>query len=152
LESTIQDSIEDVQKIVNVTRIEPRNVHFYTADGWKWKVYLKALELAEAGNLDIGTLIRESFKDDELKARRREVPAFARGVVDDVTRTPAETVKMRIDMGTVNEAKVIEDAASFYEAELGCGVTVASESDPWIHDPENRASRAKPYRPAIYVE
>jgi leucyl-tRNA synthetase len=152
LESTIRDSIEDVQKIVNVTGIEPRNVHFYTADGWKWKVYLKALELAEAGNLDIGTLIRESFKDDELKARRREVPAFARGVVDDVTRTPAETVKMRIDMGTVNEAKVIEDAASFYEAELGCKVTVASESDPWIHDPENRASRAKPYRPAIYVE
>ncbi|NIP37432.1 MAG: hypothetical protein GWN39_20965, partial [Thermoplasmata archaeon] len=45
-----------------------------------------------------------------------------------------------------------EDAASFFEAEFGCGVTVAGESDPWIHDPENRASRAKPYRPAIYVE
>ncbi|NIP37433.1 MAG: class I tRNA ligase family protein, partial [Thermoplasmata archaeon] len=82
LESVIRASIEDVQKIVNVTGIKPGNVHFYTADGWKWKVYLKALELSEAGKLDIGTLIRESFKDDELKARQREVPAYARGVVE----------------------------------------------------------------------
>ena len=151
LESVIRDSIDDVKKIIQVTGIVPRNVHFYTATGWKWKVYMKALELAEAGNLDIGNLIRESFKDEELRTRQKEVPAFARIVAEDAKRTPSDTVRRKIEMGVVNETSLLEDAASFFEKEFGCNVTISNESDPWIEDPENRARRAKPYRPAIYV-
>jgi leucyl-tRNA synthetase len=152
LESVVRTSIEDVQKIVQVTGIRPSRIHFYTASTWKWKVYLNALRMAEAGTLDVGALIRDSFRDEEVKTRTKEVPSFARGVVEDVTRTPAETARRRLGMGLVNESKLLEDAAGFFEAEFGCEVTVENESDPWIHDPENRAPRAKPYRPAIYVE
>ncbi|NQT09192.1 hypothetical protein HQ586_08955, partial [Candidatus Bathyarchaeota archaeon] len=125
---------------------------FYTATGWKWKVYLKAMELAKVGNLDIGTLIRESFKDDELKAHNKEVPAFARVMVEDVKRTPAETLSRRLKMGVVNVTSLLEDASDFFESELKSEVIVGNESDPWIHDPANRSSKAKPFRPAIYVE
>jgi leucyl-tRNA synthetase len=152
LEQVIRDSLEDVQKIIRVTGIEPGKIHFYTATGWKWKVYMNALKLAQGGRLDIGTLIKESFKDEEVKARAKQVPAFARGVIEDVTKTPTETLKRRIEMGVVNESNLIEDASGFFEAEFGCTVSVGNESDPWIEDPSNRASRAKPYRPAIYVE
>jgi leucyl-tRNA synthetase len=152
LEQVIRDNLEDVQKIIRVTGIEPGRIHFYTATGWKWKVYMNALKLAQEGKLDIGTLIKESFKDEEVKARVKQVPAFARGVVEDVTKTPAETVRRRIGMGVINESTLIEDASSFFESEFGCPVSVGNESDPWIEDPANRASRAKPYRPAIYVE
>jgi len=55
-------------------------------------------------------------------------------------------------MGVYNEQNLFEDASSFFEQEFGCEVTVANESDPWIEDPANRASRSKPYRPAIYVQ
>ncbi|UCD43798.1 MAG: leucine--tRNA ligase [Candidatus Bathyarchaeota archaeon] len=151
LETVIRDSIDDVKKIIQVTGIVPGNVHFYTATGWKWKVYMKALELAEEGNLDIGNLIRKSFKDEELRTRQKEVPAFARIVVEDAKRTPGDTVRRKIEMGVVNETSLLEDAASFFEKEFGCNVTISNESDPWIEDPENRARRAKPYRPAIYV-
>ena len=151
LEQVIRDSVEDVKKIVRVTGITLGNIQFYAATGWKWKVYMKALQLAESGELDIGTLIRESFKDDELKALRREVPAFARIVAEDVKKTPSDTVRRRIEMGVINEMVLLEDAASFFKGEFGCDITVSNESDPWIEDPENRARRAKPYRPAIYV-
>jgi len=152
LESVVRTSIEDVQKIVQVTGIRPSRIHFYTASTWKWKVYLNALRMAEAGTLDVGTLIRDSFRDEEVKTRTKEVPSFARGVVEDVMRTPAETARRRLGLKLVNESKLLEDATSFFGAEFGCEVTVENESDPWIHDPENRARRAKPYRPAIYVE
>ena len=152
LESMVRASLEDVKNIIKVTRIKPTCIHFYTATGWKWKVYLKALELAAEGTLDVGTLIRECFRDDELKVRVREVPAFARGIVEDVKRTPAETAKRRLEMIVVNESKLLQDAADFLKAEFGCDVNVSGESDPWIRDPEKRAARAKPYRPAIYVE
>lgn len=152
LESIIRASLEDVQNIVRVTGIKPATVHLYTATGWKWKVYLKALELSEEGALDVGALIRECFRDEELKVRVSEVPAFARANVEDVKRTPAETVRRRLEMGIVNESKLLQNAADFLRAELGCKVTISVESDPWIVDPEGRAARARPYRPAIYVE
>jgi leucyl-tRNA synthetase len=152
LEQSIRDSLEDVQKIVKVTGIEPRKISFYTATSWKWKVYLRALELAREEKLDIGTLIRDAFKDDEMKARAKEVPAFARIIVEDVTKTPAAIRERRLAMGQINESNLIEDASSFFGQEFGCEVTVANESDPWIEDPADRAKRAKPYRPAIYVE
>ena len=150
-ENIIKDSIEDVKKILNVTGITPNQISFYTATGWKWKVYLKALQLSQESRLDIGTLIRDSFKDDELKNLRKEVPALARIMVEDVIKTPSETVKRRLDMGIISEVNLIEDATSFFQKEFGCDIKIYNESDPWIEDPANRAKRAKPYRPAIFV-
>ena len=152
MESIVKASLEDVQNIIKVTGIKPKSITFYTATGWKWKAYLKALELAARNQLDVGTLIRNCFKDEDMKAMVREVPAFARSIVEDVKKSPAETVKLRLNMGTLNEVKLLQDASDFFASELGCEVTVASESDPWIKDPGKRAERAKPYRPAIYVE
>jgi leucyl-tRNA synthetase len=152
LEQSIRDILEDVQKIVKVTGIKPTKISFYTATSWKWKIYLRALELSNEGKLDIGTLIRDAFKDEDMKTRAKEVPAFARTVVEDVTKTPAAIMERRITMGQINESNLIEDASSFFRQEFGCEVTVANESDPWIEDPANRAKRSKPYRPAIYVE
>jgi leucyl-tRNA synthetase len=152
LEQIVRDSLEDIKKIVRITGIEPSKIHFYTATNWKWKVYIKALELAEDGRLEIGTLIRESFEDEEVKAHVSEVPGFARSVLDDVKKIPTKLLKSRLNIGGFSELKLIEDAADFFEREMGCEITVANESDPWVEDPANRASRAKPYRPAIYVE
>jgi len=152
MEATVRAILEDVRNIIQVTGIKPSHIHFYTATGWKWKVYLKALELAAGGALDVGTLIRECFRDEELKARVKDVPAFSRSIIEDVKRTPTETARRRLEMEVVNESKLLQNAADFLKAELGCDLTVSGESDPWIRDPENRASRAKPYRPAIYIE
>jgi leucyl-tRNA synthetase len=152
LESIIQNSIEDIQKISKVTGITPKKIHFYTADGWKWKIYLRAMELAKADKLDIGTLIRYSFKDDEMKARSRQVPNFARIVVDEVMRMPKDKLIHRLSLGQINEVSLLQDAKDFLEGEFDAGVIVYMESDPWLEDPAKRANRAKPYKPAIYVE
>jgi leucyl-tRNA synthetase len=151
IENVVQTSLEDVQKITRVTGIDPEKVYFYTADGWKWKVYMNALNLAKKGDLNVGTLIRESLKDAEMKARAKILPAYARGLVDDVIKLPEEDREMRIRMGQLNESGILQDALSYIEAEYKAEVIIAAESDPWIEDPAKRAGRSKPYRPAIYV-
>ncbi|MBN1683430.1 leucine--tRNA ligase [Candidatus Bathyarchaeota archaeon] len=152
LELMIKTCIEDVQNIIRVTGIKPNLIHYYTADNWKWKMYLKALQLQERGQLEIGLLIQESFKDDELKTKTKEVPGMARSLVDEIKKIPEKTLGIKKSLGHVNEVKLIQDSINFIRAEFGCDVTVSSESDPWIIDPSKRASKAKPYRPAIYVE
>lgn len=152
LETIIQNSIEDINKISRVTGIIPAKVSFYTADGWKWKIYLKALELAKNDKLDVGTLIRESFKDEEMKARSKIAPGFARTVVEDVIRLPNHSVELRLKMGQLNEVTILQDSETFLAGELNAEVSISVESDPWIEDPTKRASRSKPYRPALYIQ
>jgi leucyl-tRNA synthetase len=151
IENIVQTSMEDVQKITRVTGINPGKIYFYTADGWKWKIYMNALELAKNNGLDVGSLIRISFKDAEMKVRSKEVAAFARQLVDDTIKLPERELKMRIKMGHLNEVVILQDALSFIEGEYSAEVIIAAESDPWIEDPAKRAARSKPYRPAIYV-
>lgn len=151
IEEIIQTSMEDIQKITRVTGINPEHIHFYTADGWKWKIYMKALALAKEEKLDIGSLIKESFKDAEMKTRTKEVPKFARQLVDDVIKLPDRSLELRLKMGQLNEVGILQDAVNFIEGETGAEVTICAESDPWIEDPAKRAPRSKPYRPAIYV-
>jgi hypothetical protein len=148
----INTSLEDIRNITRVTGIKPMRIHFYTATGWKWKVYLKALKLATENLLDVGSLIRECFKDDELKIRSKDVPSFVRSIIEDVKRTPSETAKRRIEMAVINETKLFQNATNFLSDEFNCEIVISSESDPWISDPEKRAKRAQPYRPAIFIE
>jgi leucyl-tRNA synthetase len=151
-ESLLQEMREDIKKINKVTEITPKKIHIYTAPAWKWNVYLKALDLAKSEKIEIGTLIQESFKNDELKALAGKVPPFARSIVEDIKKTSIDTIKRRVKMGILNETRLLQDAVDFYESEFKCEVHVYVESDPWIHDPQKRASRSKPYKPAIFVE
>lgn len=151
-EKIIQNMVEDIQKIISVTGIESQDIHIYTADLWKWKIFMKGLELKEKDELNVGALIKEAFKDDENKARADKVPNFTRSIVEDIQRMPGEIIQIRREMGVINEAKLLQDAEDYLKEEFGADIHVNTESDPWIEDPENRAERAKPYRPAIYVE
>ncbi len=151
MEQIIQTSMEDIHKITQVTGISPEKIHFYTADGWKWKIYLKGLEMAKRDELDIGNLIRESFKDEEMKARSKDVPPFVRQIIDEIVKLPDRKRELRLQMGQINEVGILQDAINFIEGQTGVEVAIGGESDPWIEDPANRAQRSKPYRPAIYV-
>jgi leucyl-tRNA synthetase len=151
LETIIKTCTEDVSNITKVTGIKPETVHFYTANNWKWKMLEKAMEMQAKGSVDVGSLIREAFKDEEMRIKQKEVPAYARTLVEEVKKIPERNLKLRREMGFVNETKLLQDAEKFLRAEFGCDITVSGESDPWIEDPAKRAGRAKPYRPAIYV-
>jgi len=151
LESITQSIMEDIQKIIRVTKIEPSKIHLYAADDWKWRIYLEALGLAAKDNLDVGTLIRAALRDDDMRSRAKEVSGFARIIVEDVIRLPESLFDLRKEMGQINEVSLLQDASTFLEAEFKCELVVSAESDPWIEDPAKRANRSKPYRPAIYV-
>jgi leucyl-tRNA synthetase len=152
LEGVIQSLVEDIRKIIRVTDIQPKKIYFYVADHWKWKIFNQALTLYTQGTLDVGTLIKEAFKDDENKTRAEEVPKFVRTIVEEIQKTPERTIEIRRKMMSVNEAKILQDAYRFLKNEFGAEIEIAAESDPWKEDPENRSKRSKPYRPAIYIE
>jgi len=152
MESVVSGCLEDVSNILKVTGIKAGRVYFYTAADWKWKIYQNALALSKAGSLEVGALIRESLRDEALKRMPEAVAAFAREVVEDVRKLPEGNLDRRLAMGRVDESGLLKKAGSFFEKEVGAQVLVQGEGDPAIQDPEGRARRAKPYKPAIYIK
>ena len=130
----------------------PRKAILYTGAKWKWQAYLTAIELAEKGELSVGSLIKTLLKDETLQKKAKDVSGFAQILVEEVSIMAADMKTRRKILGPLDEKPVLLDAKRFSESELGCIVEIYSEDDPMIYDPKDRASRAKPYRPAIFIE
>ena len=151
-EAFIQNLLEDIHNVIKATKITPRKIHFYTAAPWKWKVFLKAAEKAVSKVLKMKELMEELLKDPELRNRAKETSKFASQIVNEVNQMPLDRKEKIIQIKETNEAQIITEAKDFFEQELKVEVHVWKEEDRNKYDPKNRASLAKPYRPAIYME
>ena len=151
-ESLVKNVLEDVQSILKVTKMTPKKAILHTGSKWKWHAYLTAIDLAEKNQLDVGTLIKTLLTDEALKKKAKEVSAFVQTLVEEISTMAADMKIRRKSLGSLDEKSVLLDAKKFFENELSCEVQVYSEDDSSIYDPKSRAARAKPYRPAIYIE
>ena len=151
-EDLVKNVLADVQSILKVTKIAPKKIILYASSKWKWDAYLTAIQLAEKNELNVGALIKTLLKDESLKKKAKEVSSFAQTLATEISTMPSDMRSRRQSMGTLDEVTVLRDAKQFYEEELACQVEIYSEGDPKIYDPKQRVSRAKPYRPAIFIE
>jgi len=55
-------------------------------------------------------------------------------------------------MDAVDEVSTYETARAFLEREYDADVEIYAEDGEEIVDPENRAEKAVPFRPAIHIE
>jgi leucyl-tRNA synthetase len=151
-ETLIQNLLEDTLNILRATNIKPRKVYYYTSAQWKWKLYLKALENSTKEKLEQKNLIKEALKDEELKAKAKEVANFAAKILEEINRMPVERKHTLTQIGPINEKEALKEAKPFLENEIKAEITVYEEEEPDRYDPKNRATLAKPWRPAIYIE
>jgi len=153
-EGLVRGVLEDLAEVVRVLRVgRPRRICLYVASPWKWEAYLRALEEAGRGRLEVGPLIRSLMREPSLRARGKEVAQLARRLVEDVMDLPPGERERRLELGALDELSILEEAADFLARETGAEeVLVFSEDDPERYDPMGRAGMARPYRPAIYVE
>ena len=153
-EELIKGLLEDTREVVKVLKVEkPKRLCCYVAAPWKWRVYLKALETAKEGRLELRELMKDLMADPELKARAKEVAELARKALEDIKNMAPDEKERKIRAGVLDELGVLNEASDFLARELGAGeVLVFREDDPAKYDPRGRANLARPYRPAIYVE
>ena len=73
-------------------------------------------------------------------------------IIPELAVTAEDTKKKKLQTGLLDEKGVIEEAKAFLQKEFGAEISIFVEDDPDRYDPKNRASLAKPYRPAIFIE
>jgi len=151
-ETLIATLLEDTLHIVKATGITPKKVFYYTAAKWKWKAYLKALEKSMEGKIEQGSLIRELLKDEDSKGKAKEIADFLSKIIEEVNRMPHERKERLIQVGIMDETRILEEAKEFLKSEIDAEIIIHNEEDMKRYDPKNRAKLAKPWRPAIYIE
>jgi leucyl-tRNA synthetase len=150
LEELVRQTLQDTQEIIATTRITPKKVHYYTAAGWKWRVYCEALSRASSNPQTLNGLIRDMLAAKTAAAK--DLPKFASKIVQQVKTMPSELRNRRSEIGEVDEKALLSEAKAFFMKELKTEVEVHSEEESSLYDPKGRAKMAEPYRPGIFVE
>jgi leucyl-tRNA synthetase len=151
-ETLIISVLEDTMNITKATGITPKQIYYYAAAPWKWKVYLKAVEKSVGAKIQQKDLMKELVADPALKAKAEKMAKFAVQIMDEVNRMPEERKQRILQVGIMNEVQALNEAETFYEKEVNAEIHVYDEEDAKRHDPKAKAVLAKPYRPAIFIE
>ncbi len=122
----------------------PERLRVYVAAGWKYDLFRVMEEAAErSGRMDPPTLIRAAAEAGLVAGRDREVSGIA--------RTYAKAGGWTWLENRDEEIRALEEGRAYISGALGVEVAVATEEEPGS-DPEGRAARALPGRPALYLE
>jgi len=150
-ENLIKNVLEDTSNILRATKMVPKEIYYYSAVSWKWKVYLTALKKSIFTNVVLSDLMKELMADPELKTVAGKVAKFARGITEEINRMPEDMKQRQLQIGALDEATLLGKAEAFFGREFNAKVHAYREDDQQLHDPQRKTGLARPYRPAIYI-
>ena len=140
----------DVSEILRVTGISPKRIVLTVAPAWKNAVCSIASEAIEAGQKDVGEVIKKAMAVPELMKEKGEIPKFAKMLMADLQKmTPEQRAMILVK---IDEHDTLESAKEFLSQEFNSEILVQKADSPGIYDPSSKARSAKPRRPAIYAE
>jgi len=151
-EKLITDLIEDTLNVLKATKISPTRICYYTAAGWKWRVYRNLVARAVEGEVKVNEVMKELAKDPSLRENMKAVAHFVAKVLKALSKLPNERKARIAKIEMTNEKEIIEDALGFLKERFNAEVTVYGEEDKARYDPKQRAALATPGQPAIYIE
>jgi len=127
-ERVIEGLVDDVYKIINVTKKKPKECALFIAPPEKFELFDK---------IQKGAQIKDIMQDAKFRAMGK-----------DVVNMFKKSQEMEVPQGwsPKDEAKLLESARAFLEAELGCSVTVNPKEDPG-----GKRRFALPTKPAIFL-
>ena len=149
-EKFFRNTLDDVRQISRATGMTPARLVFYTHPEWMANMFETAVGLRKEGKLEVGVLMKEAMKDDLVRASSKQASKWAPKLVDQVTKMKPSDVTMFSQC--IDEKNYLEESKGFLEREFKCEVSIFTADDPERHDPGSRATGARPWRPAIFIE
>jgi leucyl-tRNA synthetase len=152
-ESLVRSVVEDTLSIVRATKTAPQKIFYYTSTSWKRDVYQRVLMSSiDNEQVDQKKLTRDMIEDHKTKASPQEIAKFTSKIVGEINRIPQVRKRRLLLVQKLDEYSVLTESKAFLQRELGAEIHVYLETDETKHDPNRRAVRAEPFKPAIYIE
>jgi leucyl-tRNA synthetase len=149
-EEFVRNVAEDIGQIIKVTKMSPRKLLLYSAPGWKWDVFRRAVAMASDGHLYMSGLMKALMEVPEIRPHAKELAKFAQKIVADIPKLSKELLaKYGLPL---DEHRALLESREFFAGEFGCKVQCYTAGDPEKYDPQDKAKNAVPLRPAIFLE
>jgi leucyl-tRNA synthetase len=136
--------IGDISNIQAAIRRETESVFIYLAAAWKYQLYAEAEGLDD---LSIKKIMARAKENPDLRSRLKEIAQIAPGLAKSLAHEPASDSTL----GFEAESETLRAAKEYLTRKFGKRVYICVENSE-TYDPANRARRALPAKPAIYVE
>ncbi len=135
----------DLQKIIGL-KGKPREIRIFVAEEWK-RSLLKLALLSAAGEkrLDLPVLIKQAISDPAYKPHANEIPKFLQALGKTINHYKEGQLPQ------FDEFSLLLESAIMLGKKFECGFEILSAENAQGKDPENKAARALPFKPAIYL-
>ncbi len=148
-ENLIRGVIQDVKNILSATGAQYSTLNLYVAEDWKRELYSKVAAAVLEGK-GLKEVISEAMKDQGLREKGKAVVSFLQQAYSDLSKQTSRDLEA-VSRLRIDEFQILTEESDFISDETGLQVTVQRASQP-TYDPKKRASRAMPFKPAIYLE
>ena len=148
-EELIKNTIDDVNNILKVTKIQTKKIYIYASATWKWNIFLSTLEQDEP---NLKEMIESSLNNPEYASFKNYIPKFCQNLFKELSSIDDDNKSRLLRVGMLSETEILKELQSFYKINDGVDVILFSEDDSKIHDPKNRSNYSRPLRPAIFLE
>lgn len=148
-ERLVSNTLDDVKRILAATSSGYSKLNIYVAENWKKDLFVLSARKALQG-CKMSEAISEAMRKPEIRKMGGSASSFIQRIYADLTRRPSDEVEELI-RANVDEAAVLSEASDFIAAETGMVISLQSAENP-SRDPEGKASRALPFKPAIFME
>lgn len=148
-ERLVKNVIEDVKSIIAATGSRYSSLNLYVAEGWKKKLHTMAARSAIDGK-KIQDLISTAMKDPEIRRMGKSAVKFMQLVYPELQRRPGEENEL-LARTELDEYGVLSQAVDFLSSETGMEIILQKADSP-DNDPQGKAPRSLPLKPAIYLE
>ncbi|MHA1399999.1 MAG: leucine--tRNA ligase [Candidatus Heimdallarchaeaceae archaeon] len=139
--------MKDIEQIVKLVQREPERIVIYIAPEWKNRLYTLARDTFKEEAFNIGKLMGIAKSNDELKQYMKEIADEAKLMMKDPTI-------FRIELLEPNEQK---DAIEGYSKIISkkypkAKIEIYVAEEEGIYDPQKKARKARPMKPALLLE
>jgi len=151
-EEYLKSTIDDIAKILKVTKITPKKIIIYTANLFKSKVYHSILEKVMEGQTNMGIIMKELISSPDTQEVKK-IPDFVQKTIKDILSEPTEIRRTKLESKKFDEKSfLVNELTEIGKKDFGVEIQVFSESDSDIYDPKEKARHARPFKPAILIE
>ncbi len=130
--SNVIDDIFNIRKIVKLDHIE--NIYLYTTLDWKYKV----IDLIISKKGKFNEIMSELKNEKEVLRNKNLVPFIKNQISDRIWEK---------NIPKIDEVKLLEQYKSYIEQRVNSKIVINADFDP-----KQRAVRAKPFKPALYID
>lgn len=138
----VMNTITDIKEIKKLLKGKPvTTVHIFISPSWKYEAMKKVTKANVAPT--VKEMMPILMKDTKLKKRGKEV--------NELVQSIAKSGGFWTFVDKTTERKALRENSEFIRSETGFSVEIQDGDKP-VKDPENRAPKALPGRPALFLE